>query len=60
MVFESTDSNFKWDGKNLSGNECPDGLYSVIIDGTFGSNYDSNGFRQPNVIVDQYWIQLIR
>ena len=60
MVFESTDSNFKWDGKNLSGNECPDGLYSVIIDGTFGSNYDSNGVRQPNVIVDQYWIQLIR
>ena len=60
MVFESTDSNFKWDGKNLSGNECPDGLYSVIIDGTFGSNYDSNGGRQPNVIVDQYWIQLIR
>ena len=46
--------------KNQNGNECPDGLYSVIIDGTFGSSYDPNGVRQPNVIVDQYWIQLIR
>ncbi len=59
IVFESSDSNFKWDGKNLSGNKCPDGVYAVIIDGTFGSSYH-NGIRQPNTIVNQYWIQLVR
>lgn len=60
LVYSSDDSNFKWDGKNKQGAECNNGTYLVIIDGSYGSTYDTNGVRQPILIKDEYWIHLNR
>lgn len=59
-VFESEDSNFKWDGKSKNGLDCSEGVYYVIIDGTFGSKYDLLGNRIPNVVRDQFTLYLMR
>ena len=29
LVFETSDSNFRWDGENLVGLQCPQGVYNV-------------------------------
>ncbi len=60
-VYESTDPEFKWDGKNQSGRECAEGVYYVIIKGSYGSTYDpSTGLRVPNAIEKQYSLTLYR
>ena len=60
-VFESDDSNFKWDGTHKGKGDCKSGTYYVLIDGSFGSTYDPNsGERIPNLVKDEYWIQLLR
>jgi len=33
LVFETTDPNFRWDGRNISTNKlCPDGAYFYVCD----------------------------
>ncbi|MCT4582057.1 MAG: gliding motility-associated C-terminal domain-containing protein [Flavobacteriales bacterium] len=60
-VFESTDPHFKWDGKHhKTGLDCAEGVYYVIIDGTYGSQYDLQGNRIPNVVRDQFTVYLMR
>jgi hypothetical protein len=62
-VFETSDPKFKWDGtKNGDGSTiCKSGLYLVIVNGTYGSAYDSlSGERIANPVKDEYWIQLFR
>lgn len=34
-MFESTDLDFGWDGKNMDGKEAPSGTYYIIITGSF-------------------------
>jgi gliding motility-associated-like protein len=60
-VFESDDSAFEWDGTHKGKGDCKTGTYYVLIDGSFGSTYDPNtGERIPNLVKDEYWIQLLR
>ena len=60
LVFASSDPNFEWDGTNEKGKDCDNGAYLVIMNGTFGSTYDTNGVRQPNPVKDEFWIHLMR
>jgi gliding motility-associated-like protein len=59
-VFESEDSLFEWDGKSKNGLDCAGGVYYVIIDGTYGSQYDVLGNRIPNIVRDQFTLYLMR
>lgn len=59
-VFESEDPLFVWDGTNKNGVECAGGVYYVIIDGTYGSQYDNLGNRSPNIVRDQFSLYLMR
>ena len=61
-VFESTDSEFEWDGTHKGKGECKPGTYYVIIDGSYGSTYtnDVNPVRVPNLVKDELYIQLTR
>jgi flagellar hook assembly protein FlgD len=36
LVFESTEPDFIWDGKNTKGNEVSEGAYFVILNGVYG------------------------
>ncbi len=62
IVFESTASDFQWNGKNKNdGKDCAEGTYFVIINGSYGSTYNNvTGERIPNPVVKQYSIQLLR
>jgi gliding motility-associated-like protein len=60
LVFKSFDSNFEWDGNTESGKVCRPGAYLVIMDGTFGSTYNSDGVRTSNPVRDEFWIHLLR
>lgn len=61
LVFESENPYFEWDGKNKGGNNCAEGAYSVIIFGEYGSTYNAlTGERIPNIVKDQYTVQLFR
>lgn len=60
-VFESTDPEFKWDGKNRRGQECADGIYYVVIKGSYGSAYDpTSGVRIPFAIENEFHLTLYR
>ncbi len=60
LVFRSSDPNFEWDGNTESGKVCKPGAYLVIMNGTFGSNYDADGVRTSNPVIDEFWIHLLR
>ena len=60
LVFNSIDPNFEWNGKTESGKLCKPGAYLVIMDGTFGSTYDTDGVRTSNPVRDEFWIHLVR
>ena len=60
LVFTSNDPNFEWDGTLENGNECGEGAYLVIMDGTFGSTYDDDGNRLSNPVRDEFWIHLLK
>ena len=51
--------NFEWDGKLKNGKSCGEGSYLVIIKGEYGSTYNE-GNREPNIVEDEFWIQLFR
>ena len=60
-VFESTESNFEWDGTRNGKGDCKAGTYYVLIEGSFGSRYDSiTGERIPFPVKDEFSIQLFR
>lgn len=60
-VFESNDPLFQWDGKNKGRQDCAEGVYFLIINGTYGSTYDPiSGLRIPNEVNSRHTIQLIR
>jgi gliding motility-associated-like protein len=60
-VFESIDPLFQWDGKNKGKQDCAEGVYFLIINGTYGSTYDPiSGNRIPNEVNSRHTIQLIR
>ena len=67
LVFESKDSFFEWDGKDLNGKNCDQGTYFVMIYGSipgtygsFGSQYN-NGYREPQYLeLDNFTIQLFK
>lgn len=51
LVYESAEVEFKWDGKNNQGKDCPEGTYYVILTGVFGdkdvtSQYPLTLFRE--------------
>ena len=58
-VYNSNDVNFEWDGKLKNGKACGEGSYLVIINGKYGSTY-IEGVREPNIVEDEFWIQLFR
>ena len=58
-VYNSNDVNFEWDGKLKNGKSCDEGSYLVIIKGKYGSTY-IEGVREPNIVEDEFWIQLFR
>ena len=58
-VYNSNDVNFEWDGKLKNGKSCGEGSYLVIIKGEYGSTY-IEGNREPNIVEDEFWIQLFR
>ncbi|MBL4706697.1 MAG: gliding motility-associated C-terminal domain-containing protein, partial [Flavobacteriales bacterium] len=61
MVYESTDPDFKWDGTNKRGAKCKEGIFFVLIKGTYGSTYDpTTNLRIPNAIEDEYHVTLYR
>ncbi|GAB4248955.1 MAG: hypothetical protein Kow0079_01390 [Vicingaceae bacterium] len=35
LVYESTDIDFAWDGKNKAGNDCPAGTYFIMLKGKY-------------------------
>lgn len=44
LMFDSEDPTEKWDGKNLSGNNCPDGTYYFILKAISNSrDYSTEG-----------------
>ncbi len=60
-VFESTDPEFQWNGTNKGGKDCAEGVYFVVVKGTYGSKYDpATGTRIPNSVDKQYTVQLMR
>ncbi len=62
MVYQSDDPLFSWDGTNYrNGKNCAEGIYYVLIDGSYGSVYDPiTGERIPTLVKDEYYIQLLR
>jgi gliding motility-associated-like protein len=58
-VYNSNDVNFEWNGKLKNGKDCGEGSYLVIIKGEYGSTYNE-GVREPNIVEDEFWIQLFR
>jgi gliding motility-associated-like protein len=61
-VFESTEAEFQWNGSNKNdGGECAEGVYFVLIKGSYGSTYNgTTGERIPNPVDQQYTVQLLR
>jgi gliding motility-associated-like protein len=53
-VFESSESNTKWDGKDLKGNDCTDGVYYYLFHYADFINTDYNSLDRKG------FIQLIR
>tara|TARA_B100000768_G_scaffold102063_1_gene95023 strand:- start:4679 stop:6784 length:2106 start_codon:yes stop_codon:yes gene_type:complete len=60
LVFKSFDPIFEWDGNTESGKVCKPGAYLVIMNGTFGSTYDTDGVRTSNLVRDEFWIHLLK
>ena len=60
LVFEDDDPNFNWDGNLKNGKECKSGSYLIIINGEYGSIYNSEGRREGIAVKDEFWIQLLR
>ena len=60
LVFKSFDPTFEWDGNTESGKVCKPGAYLVIMNGTFGSTYDTDGARSSNLVRDEFWIHLLK
>ena len=61
LVYESEDPYFMWDGINKGGAECAEGVYVVIIKGTYGSTYHPTTREViPNVVINEYTLQLFR
>ena len=60
LVFEDNDPNFNWDGNLKNGKECKSGSYLIIINGEYGSIYNSEGRREGIAVKDEFWIQLLR
>jgi gliding motility-associated-like protein len=54
MVFESSQSNTRWDGKDLKGNDCSDGVYYYVFHYSDFINTDFNDLNKKG------FIQLIR
>ena len=49
------------DGTNKGGAEYAEGVYVVIINGTFGSTYHPTTIEViPNVVINEYTLQLFR
>jgi gliding motility-associated-like protein len=60
-VFESIDPLFQWDGKNNGKQDCAEGVYYLIINGSYGSTYDPvSGLRIPNEVNSRHAIHLMR
>ena len=60
LIYTSQDPNFEWDGTFEDGKQCGEGVYLVIMDGTFGSTYDDDGNRISNPVRDEFWIHLLK
>jgi gliding motility-associated-like protein len=67
LVFESFDSFFEWNGKDIKGKDCDPGTYFVMIYGSITGTYGSfgsqyvNGYREPQYLeLDNFTIQLFR
>ena len=60
-VFESDEPTFKWDGTRNGKGACKAGTYYILIEGTYGSSYDSiTGERIPYPVKEEIPIQLFR
>lgn len=60
-VFESSGTFFEWDGKNKEGSNCSEGVYFLILSGSYnGYVKNSNGEKEIISIRENYTISLFR
>ena len=59
-MFESTDLRFEWDGTNKQGVKCKDGVYFIVLTGSYNGNYQADGTQEVIAIERGYTVQLFR
>jgi len=59
-MFESTDLSFEWDGTNKGGGKCKDGVYFIVLTGSYNGNYLPDGSQEIVPIERGYTVELLR
>lgn len=59
-VFESSDLMFEWDGTNLHGGKCKEGVFFIVMTGSYFGNYLPDGTQEHVPIERGYTIHLFR
>jgi len=59
-MFESTDLSFEWDGTTKNGGKCKDGVYFIVLTGSYNGDYLPDGSQEIIPIERGYTVELLR
>ena len=59
-MFESTDLSFEWDGTTKGGTKCKEGVYFIVLTGSYNGDYKADGTQEVIPIERGYTVQLMR
>lgn len=59
-MFESTDLSFEWDGTTKAGAKCKEGVYFIVLTGSYNGDYKPDGTQEVIPIERGYTVQLMR
>ena len=59
-MFESTDLSFEWDGTTKGGTKCKEGVYFIVLNGSYNGDYKPDGTQEVIPIERGYTVQLMR
>jgi gliding motility-associated-like protein len=59
-MFESTDLSFEWDGTTKNGTKCKEGVYYIVLTGSYNGDYQPDGTQAVIPIERGYTVQLMR
>ncbi len=59
-MFESTDLSFEWDGTTKGGVKCKEGVYFIVLTGSYNGDYKPDGTQEVIPIERGYTVQLMR